>query len=160
MSEELSETEMKKLDKQLEGAGLEEENSEEKEIIFTHGEIDSLSDEAGDDKFEEKYIKILKSQRMNIGKNRIILGQLFLSCYDGFCDNINIFKDEGCFSKLKSFIESFKTDELRECIEGYGDGYEMGSHYEGKKIKSLVSKDRENMNKIISLFFDVFVEDD
>lgn len=100
--------------------------------------------------FEEKEKTQIKLQRNKAGTNSVIFAKLFLLSYDTFFNNSHVYKID---------LDKFKTkaEKLRSLIEEY-DNCEINKYFPEAKIKNEI--DRDIMNKLINLFFEVFMEDD
>lgn len=120
----------------------------------------------GSDVIDEDKKTELKKKRIQSGSNGIILCQLFLLSYDVFKDNLHLFADESEDKKeldkvlgkhLSNYVKH--VEKIRNLVEDYGSGFEVGAYFTGEKIKDYVRTHREEMNKLINLFFRVFGSD-
>ncbi len=139
--------------------------NEEKKTEFSQEEIKLLKSYVDDEEIiEDKEMENLKKLRVKSVKDSIAFGDLFIACYSYFRNNLYLFftdEQDKLYKKLKKFSSSIQEiAELRDLLEMYGDGEEWGSHYTGERIKDLVSHNKENMESLIQLFFQVFGEEE
>ena len=140
-----------------------DENEMQNKEIFLSPEEKAFIKEIFEEKeiIDEDELKRLKELRSKCGLNSIVFGELYLNCFGYFSNNLHLFESEGYFNNLKSVINEFdKVEELRNLFENYGNGEEWGAHYTGEKIKYLVNKDRNKLNKLVNLFFEATNEND
>ena len=124
------------------------------EIKISKEQIDKIKenlDEADFELFQENEIELLKKSREKAGISKIILARLFLVCYDTFRNNLENTKDK----KVKEMLEFKEVSNLRDLLEDYGDG--DYSYFIGEKIKDFVKENRDYMEKLINLFFNIFI---
>jgi hypothetical protein len=108
--------------------------------------------------FDEKEITRLKKKRIESGTNSINFSQLFLLGYDTFFNNSHLVKDQD----INSYLGKFKkiAGNIRNLIEEYGGGKEIGDYFVSQKIKEKVKLHRQIMNEMVILFARVFLEED
>ena len=110
---------------------------------------------------EDKELEELKKSLSKMGKDSILLGNLFLTSYDYLRIHYNNFDDEDIKLRTKQLLSSYHyANYFRKLIEDYGDGNEIGSFYSGEKIKDMVVKHRENMMYLINIFFKLVGDED
>jgi len=108
-----------------------------------------------EDLIEDDEITILKKLRNESLADSIKLGKLYLNCYSILSNNLHLFE----VNNLKKILNEFYAEELRNLFEDYGKGEEWGSHNASEKIKDLIKLNRNKLNKIINLFFEVSEND-
>ncbi len=135
------------------------EDMQNSEVFLTKEEKEKIKSILEDKELiEEKELIRLKDLRSKSGLNSVVLGELYLKCHSNLFNNLNLFKDNEK-NKLKSILNFDKIEELRNLLEDYGNGEEWGSHNTGEKIKDIVKLNRNQLTKLINLFFDVIEEE-
>lgn len=121
--------------------------------------IEKIKDDFDElDLFDEKEIKRLKKKKVESGTNSIYFSQIFLLGYDTFSDNSHFIKNKS----INSYLDKSKeiAEKIRNLIEEYGGGGELGDNFVIQKIKEQVKNHRLAMNGIIVLFSRVFLGED
>lgn len=119
------------------------------------------------DPIEDDEMTKLKEKRIKSESNRIILGHLFIDCFGYVKNNLSKIEDKEDDKELLKakevmlkYLEEKNNQRLRDFIEDYGDGQRYGSFFVGEKIKDIVKENKEDMDKVISIFFKIFEEED
>lgn len=120
--------------------------------------IKELFEEA--DIIEDSDMKNLKKLQIESGADRVKLGKLFLICYDYLVNNSYLLsKDKDLNKKLDDYLSDFKrVNLLRNLFEEFRGGKEIGSYFTKEKIKDYINLRRKQMNSLINLFFQLFIE--
>lgn len=132
----------------------------------THKEIEEIKKSLGEnDTFDDKELKKMKEERLKSGLNKIVLGHLFIRCIDNIKNNLNRVKLKekkiiNAKNKLSDYLKKVDNKCLRNLIEDFNNGESYGSYYTGLKIKDIVEEDKADMDLVISIFFDIFEEDE
>jgi len=135
-----------------------------KEIEFTEEELDKIKTKLEEvETIEDTDLENLKKLKVKSGTDSIILGQLFMTCYNYISGYAYLLFDkddkQDLEKKLNEYLNNFQIEALRNLIEEYKDGKEIGSYYIGERIRDLANKQRNKLNKLIELFFKVFGEE-
>lgn len=110
---------------------------------------------------EDNEMENLKKYYKEIGRNSIILAKLFLTSYDYLVTTMYSLNNEEITDRLRKYFLNFtEITYLRELLEDYGDGEDIGCYYIANKIKRYVIAQRPEMVHLINVFFSVFVEED
>lgn len=125
----------------------------QKEITKIKEEFD------GKDIITNDKIASIQKQRNLTGTNRIILAELFvfshniLSSYSYFLED----EQKELREKLDLYLEGLKnlSSELGLLLEEH----ETENDFPGEKVKDLVSEKKEDIEKLVNLFFEIFVRD-
>ena len=133
------------------------DDTQNSEVFLSSEEKSEIKSIFEDDIFEENEIKKLKSLKSESFINSIKFGELYLGCYSNWFNNLNLFEGK-LKSNLGKILNEFDVEELRNLLEEYGNGEEIGSHNLGEKIKDIVRENRIKLNKLINLFFEVIEE--
>lgn len=130
---------------------LSKEDIDSLKSVFENSEI--ISDEDR---------KTLNQKREKARKNNIVLGELFLYVYDTLSDYSYLFESEdnkdlrkGVEGYLLTFFDI--VPKLRELIVDYEEG-EIGSWWDGERIKDYIVEFRDRMSKLINVFFNIISE--
>lgn len=128
--------------------------------ILSETEIDDVrSDLEEKDVIEDDEIKVYLRIRDKSSTDTIAFAKLFLRAYDFFSNNQFLFKSYK--AKIQTVLNEYpEISQLREYLENYGDGCELGAEFEGQKIKELLQGKRDNMNKLVKLFFQILMEEE
>lgn len=134
--------------------------TEQKLIVLIKADIDILKSIFEDSEIirdEDK--KVLNQKRDKSRKDNIVLGDLFLFCFDTLSDYSYLFEDEDN-KDLRKNVENYLftfydlIPRLRELVSNYEDG-EVGSYFDGEKVKDYVTLYREKMGKLVNVFFGI-----
>lgn len=136
------------------------------DIYPTHEEIEKIKKGIGeDDAFDDEEIKNLKKKRSKSGLDKIVLGHLFIQCIDNIKNNLDRIKEKdektrNAKKKLKDYLKKVDNEDLRNLIEDFNNGESFGSYYTGLKIKDIIGESRADIDLVISMFFNIFEEDE
>ena len=132
---------------------------EQKLVILTKKDIDSLkSIFENSEIISDEDKKALNLKREKARKNNLVMGDLFLYCFDVLSDYSHLFEseDKNFEKNIKGYLTDFSkiVGELRELIESYEEG-EIGSYFDGERIRDYVRPNREKMSGLVNIFFSI-----
>ena len=129
----------------------------EEEIILTEDEITTIKTGLENKDVEiitDKDLKKLLELKTKASHNSLLLGMLFIDCYDNLISIANLSLEKANANRLQKLLDTFDIiDYLRSLLEDYGDGSEIGSYYAGEKIKDIVKQHRTKISNFVQLFF-------
>jgi len=129
---------------------------------FNDDEIEALKNLLEENDFDDSDLEKMRTLRTKSEIDSISFGILFFLGYSFIRLNINLLNgNEGLKNRMIKFLYEFKrVEELRELVENYGDGTGFGTYYIGENIRDYVRKNREKMNKLTQLFFNVYLTEE
>jgi len=101
-----------------------------------------------------------EKKRDIIGRSKLAFADVFLDAFNYFNNYLFMIKDMDIKIKINNSLYELKfISELRDNFERYGDGeFIEVSYYACEKIKEIVSEHREKMQKLVDLFYVLFVD--
>ena len=135
----------------------------QKNIELSDEEIEEIKEIIGDKEIiEDEDLEVLKKDKNKAGCDRICLGRIFLKCYDTLRYNLYLLSGKKViYDKLRDFLNEFEDiEKIKNNFEHYKDGEEFGSYYDAENIKAWVSKNKESVDNLIQLFFNIFGGED
>lgn len=108
------------------------------------------------EKIKDEQLSDLIKMKLNSYDNSIILGKLYFKIF-------NILKEISDFLKPSDNIYNYVTGleldkDFIENIENYNNN-NFGSYFSGERIKMYVNEKRQEINTLITLFFQIFKEE-
>lgn len=128
------------------------------EKILTSEELIKIKGDFDDKEIvDEDDVKNYKKLRMCASVDTIVFAKLFLMVYDIFSNNKCTYDNKKIVKKLGTYEN---INDIRNLLEEYGDGFEIGSVFIGHRIKDQINGKREEMNNLIKLFFQIITEEE
>lgn len=127
-----------------------------KKILFNDEEFNDIKEGFEDVDIDED-LEEMNEIKTEAKKNKISLAKLFVRCYEILESNYYILEDDKLKSKIESFLKDFYgIENIKDMIEEYGDGKDIGSYYLGERIIDVVIENRSKIDYFIKFFFRVF----
>lgn len=108
--------------------------------------------------------KSLNQKRERGRTDNLVLGQLFLYCFDILSDYSYLFESEekkNLQKNVQVYLVSFLgiVPKLRDLLGNYEENG-IGSYWDGERIKDYVRPNRDKMNSLVNVFFGIIRGED
>lgn len=135
-----------------------------KQIELTKEQIEGIKEiiGSGESELPEDELNSIRELKKQISTDDLKLAILYVKCYNFLeLNSFQFINEEHDYTEeIKSFLEQFEVDEIRNLVNTYGNGKEYGDHIIELNVKSFTTKNRTLYNKLIVMFFRIVgVED-
>jgi len=117
-----------------------------KEISFTEKELNDLKEIYQSGSFDSEKIESIKDLTKNTSE--IFIGKAFIESYDFLKLNLYQFS-KVLRTKIDSYLKEFEVSKLRELIDDYGKGEDIGSYIISERIKKIINNQRDKYLDLI-----------
>lgn len=128
--------------------------------LLSNSEINTIRERFIEkDIVHEDILEDIEKKRKLAGTSKVILAEVFLTCYDSLAMNVYLFED---IIKIEKYLKDYSeiADNLRNLFEDMEDPLFPSPYFSQEKIKDIVNLNRTKMNEIIQLFFKIFKEEE
>jgi len=120
-------------------------NKNNKKISFTEKELNDLKEIYSSKSFDFEKIEKIKELK----GDDISLSKAFIESYDFLKLNLYQFDNKVLKTKIDSYLKEFEVSKLRELIDDYGKGEDIGSYIISERIKKIINSDRDKYIDLI-----------
>jgi hypothetical protein len=118
---------------------------EKTKISFTEKELNDLKEIYSSKSFDFEKIEKIKELK----GDDISLSKAFIESYDFLKLNLYQFDNKVLKTKIDSYLKEFEVSKLRELIDDYGKGEDIGSYIISERIKKIINSDRDKYIDLI-----------